>query len=103
MGALRSGSGFRAVRDYRVIIWERFAGILEDARFCIENRSTLFAHFCRFRHDEPENGANLARSSHVRLKHARSKLLGLAAVIQARIGRWTRVRAAGSVCSFSRG
>ena len=74
-----------------------------DARYCIENQSTLFAHFCRFRRDEPENEANPARSSHVRLKHAQDKSCGLAAEIQARIRRCSRVRAAGSVCSFSRG
>ena len=34
-----------------------------------------------------EHGANLARSVFVELKHARSKLLGLAAVIQSRIRR----------------
>ena len=68
--------------------WERFAGIRGgDARFCIEKRFSLFAQFCRFKSDEPENGANLARSSHVLLKHAQDKSCGLAAVIQSRIER----------------
>ena len=45
------------------------------------------AGFDRFKPDEPENEANLARSVFVELKYARSKLLGLAAVIQSRIRR----------------
>jgi len=45
------------------------------------------ARLNRFRNDEPKHEANLARSVFVELKHARSKLLGLAAVIQSRIER----------------
>ena len=41
----------------------------------------------RFRHDEPEHGANLARSSACSLTHAQNKFCGLTAEIQARIRR----------------
>ena len=41
----------------------------------------------RFKPDEPENEANLARSSVVKPKHAQNKFCGLAAVIQSRIER----------------
>ena len=58
-----------------------------DARYCIENRFFLFARFCRFRRDEPENEVNLARSLFLKLKHAQDKSCGLAAVIQARMER----------------
>ena len=58
-----------------------------DARTCIENRFTLFALFCRLQIGRAEHGVFLARSSHVKLKHAQNKFCGLAAVIQARIRR----------------
>ncbi len=47
----------------------------------------IFAGFCKFKPDEPERGANLARSVAVQLKHAQDKSCGLAAEIQARIRR----------------
>ena len=44
----------------------------------------ILARLYRFNPDEPVNEDNLARSLVVQSKHARSKLLGLAAVIQSR-------------------
>ena len=58
--------------------WKGRAGVQ------LEN-GAIFADLYRFNPDEPEHGGNLARSLFVQSKHARSKLLGLAAVIQARI------------------
>jgi len=58
-----------------------------DARFCIENRFTLYARFCRLQIGRAEHEGFLARSVFVQLKHAQDKSCGLTAVIQARIGR----------------
>ena len=44
----------------------------------------ILAGCCRFKPDEPERGANLARSLFVQLKHTQDKSCGLAAEIQAR-------------------
>ena len=59
----------------------------EDARFCIENRFTLFARFCRLQIGRAKHGDNLARSLFVQPKHAQDKSCGLTAEIQARIER----------------
>ena len=59
---------------------------LRDARTCIENCFTLFAHLDRFRHGE----RNMEASSRGLLscsRNMRRQVCGLAAVIQARIGR----------------
>ena len=58
-----------------------------DARFCIENRFTVFARFCRLQIGRARHGDNLARSVFGKLKHAQDKSCGLAAVIQSRIRR----------------
>ena len=58
-----------------------------DARFCIENRFTLFARFCRLQIGRVGHRDNLARSVFVQSKHAQDKSCGLTAVIQSRIGR----------------
>ena len=60
-----------------------------DARFCIENRFTLFARFCRLQIGRAEHGDNPARSVFGKPKHAQDKSCGLTAVIQSRIGRGT--------------
>ena len=57
-----------------------------DARTCIENCFTLFAHLDRFRHGE----RNMEASSRGLLscsRNMRRQVCGLAAVIQSRIGR----------------
>ena len=58
-----------------------------DARACIENRFRILARLNGFKHDGPEHDVFLARSLVVKLKHARDKSRGLAAVIQSRIER----------------
>ena len=102
MGALRSGSGFRAVRDYRVIIWERFAGI-RGTRVTVSKTNPLSSRTFADSDVTSLRMKSTSRGLRTCSRNMRRQVCGLAAVIQARIGRWTRVRAAGSVCSFSRG
>ena len=48
-----------------------------DARFCIENRFSIFAHLDRFRNHEPGHGVNPAQSVFVKLKHVQNKFCSL--------------------------
>ena len=50
----------------------------------------IFAGLYELQLERVEHGANPARSSVVQLKHAQDKSCGLAAVIQARIGKGTK-------------
>ena len=58
-----------------------------DARFCIENRFTLFARFCRLQIGRAGHGDNLARSLFVQLNPCAEQVLRPPAEIQARIRR----------------
>ena len=48
-----------------------------DARGVQPGNGAIFAGFCKFKLDEPENEANLARSVVMQSKHARDKSRGL--------------------------
>ena len=63
-----------------------------DARLCIENRFCIPARLFGFNPDEPEHGANPARSPVVQLNPCTGQARGLAAVIQSRIGKGTMCR-----------
>ncbi len=52
----------------------RCAGMEGDAYLWIENRFRILAHLYGFNPDEPEHGANPARSVFVQLKHAQTSL-----------------------------
>ena len=79
-----SASGRRAVRDFRFFVWERFAG-MEGTRVFSAGTWSDLRGLLQIQTDEPERGANLARSLFMQLKHAQDKSCGLAAEIQARI------------------
>ena len=81
--------GGRAVLDFCFLYGSASLGF--DRRAVVQSgNGAIFADFFKFRPDEPERGANLARSVFVQLKHAQDKSCGLAAEIQARIGRGTK-------------
>ena len=70
------------MRDFRLYFLEKESAM---GRAVLKlKHGAILAGCCRFNPDEPENEDNLARSLVVQSKHARSKLLGLAAVIQPR-------------------
>ena len=84
--------GGRGVRDFCFLMGALRPLRMDsgDARFCIENRFTVFARFCRLQIGRARHGDNLARSVFVQPKHAQDKSCGLTAEIQARIGSGTK-------------
>ena len=65
------------MRDFRVFIWERFAG-MEGTRGLVSKTASLSSRaFADCKSDEPEYKANLARSLFGKLKHAQDKSCGL--------------------------
>ena len=65
-----------------------------DARFCIENRFTLFARFCRLRNERAVTWSQPGLIAEVQSKHAQTSLRP-PAEIQARIGKGDNVRSVG--------
>ena len=84
--------GGRGVRDFCFLMGALRPLRMDsgDARFCIENRFTVFARFCRLQIGRAEHGDNPARSVFGKPKHAQDKSCGLTAEIQARIGSGTK-------------
>ena len=79
------------MRDLCFFIWERFAG-MEGTRARSAGEWGNPRGLIQIQTDKPENEGNLARSVFVQPKHAQDKSCGLAAVIQARIGKGTVCR-----------
>ena len=96
-----SVSGQSAAHDLR--FWDGSASLESKGRADGKPENLPIPAGCfSFRPDEPEREDNLARSSHVRLKHAQDKSCGLTAVIQSRNRRCSRLRTARSDCLSSR-